>query len=142
MDFAGKSSRETDHRILKTIVASIDAGEAPTPLVEAKQDFLRLLCLCETEEYSGELWEYLMDHPKLTRISVIPTAWSILETIQNELAKHTAIERERPLTEEELRYGREELLPLLNRVHSLIQWAGGEEQCADDVAQELGPWES
>lgn len=125
MEDADKFDRMTDLRILQTIMAEVDSGGAPEPILEAADDFRRLLYLCETEVYQGELWEFLKYHPRLARLSALPTARRILGVIRHEVEKLAAAKAHRTLTEEEKTRLHDELLPLLRKVDSLVGQAAG-----------------
>ena len=63
----------TDLRILETIMAAIKDNEAPSAASAAAPDFARLLALCESQQYRGELWQYLAERPTLACVSMLPT---------------------------------------------------------------------
>ncbi len=125
MEDTNDFDRMTDLRILRTICDEIEAGQAPGAVAESKADFRRLLDLCETEEYQGELWQYLKAHPRVTRISLLPTARRITRMISDQIDNLESMKAERPLTDEEEHRLRDNLFSLLKRVDSLVCWAAG-----------------
>ena len=56
---SGGFDRDTDLRIVRAIVDAIHAGQASEQVQTAASDFRRILALCESQNYSGELWDFL-----------------------------------------------------------------------------------
>jgi hypothetical protein len=118
-------NRLTDLRILQTIVTAIEENQAPQPVVEAASDFIRLLTLCESDEYNGELWSYLTAHPGLARVSMLPTVQRIINGALEEVKRISQLSSGRPLTDEERHILHDVLLPLMQKVYAFNNWHPG-----------------
>ena len=114
--------RLTDLRILQTIVTAIEENQAPQPLVKAASDFIHLLTLCESDEYNGELWSYFTAHPRLARVSMLPTVQRIINCALEEVKRIPQLSSGRPLTDEERHILRDVLLPLMQKVYAFNNW--------------------
>jgi hypothetical protein len=120
------SDRDRDRRILETILKEIRQGSAPPRLAQFRDDFLSLLAKCGTPQYDADFWGFIREHPEIKREAMLTTVRRAIGFIQSEVSKYRAIRAQRPFTEEEDRYGKETLLPLLESLGSLLSREGEE----------------
>jgi hypothetical protein len=127
VDAANASDRDTDCRILETIIRAIEEGTAGPALVAHRREFTRLQALCKTPEYDGDLWTFLAEHARAGYEARITTVEKVLEFVRGQAEKYRAIKATRALTEDEKRYGNDVLLPLLENLRSLLGKGPGED---------------
>ena len=113
MENKADSDRATDRRIMETILRAIEEGSAPPMLAEKRVEIAKLIRECELGGYNGDLWSLMDDNPEISADALMITVRKALQFVRDEASKYAAIKKQRPLSENEKRYGNQTLLPLL-----------------------------
>lgn len=110
-------------RILEDMLAMIGSGNYPR--IEERQDELRAVLFrlqanSPDAEEQAELTAMFKDDSDLRAEAILVLADETMQFVASEVEKYARIKAERPFTEEEERYGREVLQPLMNDAWDLL----------------------